>query len=308
MTSMLQLRGTCPACFGEFQLHDQSGKTVVGKHGWQEQGGRQAGVYGRAWHAGECFGVGWAPFELSPAGTWAFLTNVLMPAALRAQDWLSTLQDGTPELTVQVWRGTQQTVLVLTPSSPEGQKEARFPTQGSDGRVSWVTGTAYEAERQRQIGRTKMELTQTMETGATLVSRASGWTLADLKDGSPKGPTVHFQTATARLPYCGSRSYGLVKTDDRSKVTCSRCQKAIDTADRENAAHEALKADAATLTEWLRANGRKTKSEMKKGLGWDTKRVNRAVERAERPWDGGRQPGTIRSVYVPGKPETFEAA
>jgi hypothetical protein len=293
----------------EFQLHGSADAPVLGKHGWQEQGGRQVGVYGRAWHTGECFGVGWAPFELSPAGTWAFLTEVIFPATLRAHGWLETLRTGTPTLTVEVYRKSVATTLVLTPTSPDGMVETRYYAASPDGRATLTIGTAYEAERQRQIGRTEMEVSRLMETGASLAKAATEWKLADLKDGSPKGPTVHFKNEGARVPYCGSRSYGLVTTTDASKVTCSRCQKALDTAAREQAERDALVADAATLTEWLRANGRKTKSEMKKGLGWDTKRVNRAVERAERPWENGKyQPGAIRSVYLPGKPETFEAA
>lgn len=72
-------KGTCPACFRAIAL---SADGKIARHGWSESGGRRAGEYGRAWHVGACFGVGWAPFEVSPAGTVAFLDEVLFPYAL----------------------------------------------------------------------------------------------------------------------------------------------------------------------------------------------------------------------------------
>lgn len=63
------LKGTCPACFGHFVVV----KGLIRKHGWSEMGGRQVGVYGHAYHTGECFGVGYEPFEKSTKGTIAFI-------------------------------------------------------------------------------------------------------------------------------------------------------------------------------------------------------------------------------------------
>ena len=61
---------TCPCCFRAMAL-DNHGKVV--RHGWQEAGGRRVGQYGNAWHVGECFGVGYKPFEVSCDGTKGYL-------------------------------------------------------------------------------------------------------------------------------------------------------------------------------------------------------------------------------------------
>jgi hypothetical protein len=307
MTTMLQLRGTCPACFGEFQLHDDSGKTVVGKHGWQEVGGRQVGVYHQAFHEGECFGFGWQPFELSPDGTWAFVNQILFPSALSEQSWIHRLTNETPDLMVQVRRGRELLTIVLTPTNEEGTEEEGY-NDIVNGRVEYVYGTAYEAERRRRLARAQNILESLMRRGAELCEAASGWKLADLKDGSPKGPTVHLKREGARLPYCGSRSHGLRTTMVEEAVSCTWCTKALEAEKARLRAKEALEKDAETLTAYLRTNGPRTKSDLKTGLGWDAKRVNRAIDQAERPWrDGKTQPGTICSIYNYPKPERFEA-
>lgn len=59
---------TCPCCFRAMVVKD--GKIV--RHGWREAGGRRAGQYGNTWHVGECFGVGYEPYEVSDKGTRAF--------------------------------------------------------------------------------------------------------------------------------------------------------------------------------------------------------------------------------------------
>lgn len=302
MTTMLQLRGTCPACFGEFQLHDDAGKTIVGRHGWQEIGGRQVGVYDRVTHDGSCFGADWAPFELSPEGTWAFLREVVFPRALREQAWLDKLQTSTPPLPVTEWSDEkrEQVQVILTPTNEKGKRILYGSSLGPT--------TAYERAHKNETERTTRLLGAIKDDGTRLYDAAANWKLCPLKDGTPKGPTVHFKNEGARLPYCGSRSYGLHTTTSENAVTCSRCLKGLETEKKEQEAREALQRDADTLTAYLKANGRKTKSDLKKGLGWDTKRVNRAVDRAERPWfDGKTQPGTIRSVNNYPKPESFEA-
>lgn len=59
---------TCPCCFRAMVVKD--GKIV--RHGWKEAGGRRAGQYGNTWHMGECFGVGYEPYEVSDLGTRKF--------------------------------------------------------------------------------------------------------------------------------------------------------------------------------------------------------------------------------------------
>lgn len=69
--------GTCP-CW--FKL-DSNNRIV--RHGWREGGGRRKGQYGRTWHSGQCFGVGYRPFEYSCEGTRHFrehLESTTLPA------------------------------------------------------------------------------------------------------------------------------------------------------------------------------------------------------------------------------------
>lgn len=57
--------GSCPACFGLYKLTDQ-GKMV--HHGYQRPG--------IGYIIGDCFGVGYEPFELSNAGTVAYVEKL----------------------------------------------------------------------------------------------------------------------------------------------------------------------------------------------------------------------------------------
>jgi len=294
-TTMMEKRGTCPACMGEFQLYSGDGKVVIGKHGWREIGGRQVGVYGLAEHVGECFGVGWAPFEISAEGTWAFLDRVVYRRCLGHLSYLARLATCPPLLDSD--RGKEP--VELTPTNDAGAEVVRLYR-----REGFFTSTRYEQAREGHVRQTEGLYRQDFSVGQNLTRLALAWAPAEFKDGTPPGPTVHFKKEGARLPYCGSRSYGLHTVADEATVTCLRCTKTIDDGHKAEAAKVALEADAATLTEYLRANGRKTRSEIKKGLGWDTKRTNRAVDRAGNPW---KAIGTIRSVYDDKKPEAFEA-
>lgn len=65
---------TCPCCFRAMAL-DSSGNVV--KHGWRESGGRRVGSYGNTWHVGQCFGTGYAPYEVSCQGTKDFEAKLL---------------------------------------------------------------------------------------------------------------------------------------------------------------------------------------------------------------------------------------
>lgn len=301
--TMLEKRGTCPACMGEFQLYGTEVKPVVGKHGWREVGGRRVGVYGLAEHVGECFGVDWAPFELSPEGTWAFLNQVVYPRCLAHLSYLERLAARCDVFVTDKVDG-KDTRVALTPTNEAGSKRVEVYRLGR-----YVSETRYEKVRESKIAETEGAYRQDFSVGQNLCRLALAWKLQDLKDGSPQGPTVHFKNEGARVPYCGSRSYGLSTTEVETDVTCSRCMKAIEADHKADAARAALEADAAALTEHLRSLGKpQTKSQIKKALGWDTKRVNRAVDQAERPWrDGKTQPGTIRRADGDwNKPEAFE--
>jgi len=96
------MRGTCPACFRAHDVDD----SVLHKHGWSEVGRRTVGSHGNAWHVGACFGVGRKPFEVSPEGTWAFLTEVIFPAALAGGAIVNRLR-ARPTLTIKYeWRSS----------------------------------------------------------------------------------------------------------------------------------------------------------------------------------------------------------
>jgi hypothetical protein len=86
--------GTCPVCYREQKLH----KMLMVHHGYQRPG------YG--YIQGDCFGVGWTPFELSPDGTIAYVERVLQPQLERNQEFLQQLQAGTvTELYVKTYEG-----------------------------------------------------------------------------------------------------------------------------------------------------------------------------------------------------------
>lgn len=299
-------RGTCPACMGEFQLFSASGKIVVGKHGWQEAGGRRVGVYQHAWHIGECFGVGLVPFELSPEGTWAYLAQRVYPHCLSLLSAIYRLQTSTPVLTLEVTRNAVKMTLKLTPDNEEGLRPGSA-YRTVNGQVEHYETTAYEAERLRQIARLTRESEQTFEHGSKLTVLALAWKLGELLDGTPKGPTVHFQNEGAKLPFCGTKSYGLSKTTEESSVTCSRCQKALDTSKKEQAVRDGIAVDADAVVAYLTKSGPKSKTEIKKALGWDQKRVNKAVEKAEGYWtkDGWKNGRVSRSQPDYSKPEIF---
>jgi len=81
--------GTCPVCFGNYKL--KYGKMVL--HGYTRPpswgGGRSYGP-----HHGECFGVGYPPYELSAEGCQAYLDKALKPSLKKARGYLRDLQSG----------------------------------------------------------------------------------------------------------------------------------------------------------------------------------------------------------------------
>jgi hypothetical protein len=62
--------GTCGVCFQAHSLHVKSGFLV--QHGYQMVGGTGHGHFGMQKGSGDCFAVGWQPFEKSPAATQAW--------------------------------------------------------------------------------------------------------------------------------------------------------------------------------------------------------------------------------------------
>lgn len=92
-------RGTCQACFRKQKTSD--GKMVL--HGYQRPG------YG--YIVGECWGVKYAPFELSCERTKDFITNALKPALRRfqAEEKALLARPETVRYPARVWVGYEQT-------------------------------------------------------------------------------------------------------------------------------------------------------------------------------------------------------
>jgi hypothetical protein len=267
---------------------------VMTRHGWQEQGGRQVGVYGQAWHAGQCFGVGWTPFELSTAGTVAFITQVLFPRALTQENALAHLATR-PPLIIDFENEGYLPGSSLVGKSREKYK-APYQARLVDGfpgapRTTLYVGnesiylvglSSYQDALQSEIDQHRALLGSLRREALDCFAAISTWKLGELRD-EERVPTRHYKNEGARVPFCGSRSHGIFSTDDESIVTCSRCKKALD-ADKALAAKNAqVRADSAALTEWLTKLGKHAKiAEIKKGLGWDTKRINAAFDVARR--------------------------
>jgi hypothetical protein len=91
----LEGTGTCPVCFRNIKLNTDN---TMKRHGWNVQGQRQVGSYGVSWHTGPCIGVGYEPYELSPAGTVAAQKVVLRNIGSALDAWVN-LQEK-PELTI----------------------------------------------------------------------------------------------------------------------------------------------------------------------------------------------------------------
>ena len=302
---MTNATGTCPACFRSMAV--EGGKIV--RHGWTEQGQRRVGQYGNAWHTGQCFGAGWSPFEVSPAGTVAYVTQAVWPEALAAANEIARLA-GMPRLVVSIdlprkWDGRRyvKRAPMLADRLP-GDEAGRLDS--GDAEVGTVRVPAYAHVHAQQLAAATAWSTSVCKLGADLDAKIAAWRPSQLT--AARGPVVHL--AAARGTHCDRRNFGALATADRAHVTCSRCLKMLAASDEEARALAAVVEDVATLTAWLRKSAAPaTKSEIKKALGWDTKRVNAAIERAERAaWRDGPRAETIRSVYRPGKPDAFAVA
>jgi len=291
----MTLRGTCPACFRDMPVvqgrehgfAQPSMQISMGRHGWQEEGGRQVGVYNKAWHAGACFGVGWLPFEISVEGTEAYLTDRLFPAALSRETTLAyyatcpalfektTIRGGYDRETRKYDEYPYETCLEL------GAREVKSSYDYATG-VTIPRTPSYDQAMENRTILIRGELSAIRHEGADCYKRIAAWTLGELRD-EERVPTVHFQASGARLPYCGSRSRGIYKTGDEAKTTCTRCKKSLDSQAAYAAAQKAKADDGLALVEWLRTIGKPvTVAEIKKGLGWDAKRFNAAYDKADR--------------------------
>lgn len=253
--------GTCPACFRTFDIVE--GK--LRKHGWQEQGGREVGVYNKAWHSGECFGVAYEPFEISDEGTWAYLHQVVFPGALSAQvhmDLIATCPELHTTITEVVYGVKSQYIKALN--------------LGDEG---------YDAVWNRATTFAKMSYNQWMAHGQDLCGRANAWAKKDLGFRTPANEIVHMANVFGLAALCTRSAYrntrdSKTKTTFLDDVTCAKCLAVHSKVQQENDIRNQEKAqivaDKAAVMAYLGQAGKPmTSKAIKEACGLDTKRFNK---------------------------------
>jgi hypothetical protein len=234
-------RGTCPACFREMPLLEDNGHGRLGRdlpqpdggtyriarHGWAERGGRQLGVHGQAWHDGECFGVGYQPFELSPEGTIAFC-KTLFARALLALNTLTRL-----ETNPEILEGGHVRIYLDWSSRVDAPFSARYRFGDREGYdCSGLFFNSYATMHQRRVEASTTEQNALCREGSKCMDRAVSWEKKPLITAQPKVKTVHYRVMVdgqhtrmpARRAACGSRAE---YSTDPTKATCKLCEKYV---------------------------------------------------------------------------------
>lgn len=253
--------GTCPACFRTFDIVEGR----LRKHGWQEQGGREVGVYNKAWHSGECFGVAYEPFEISAEGTWAYLHQVVFPSALAAQNRMTyiatrpALSRVGRERVDGVWKDVIETLV-----------------SGDDG---------YDYSWGRETNMAAMAHEHWMRDGRNLCGRANAWVKKDLGFRIPANEIVHMNNVFGLAALCTRSAYrntrdSKTKTTVLGDVTCSKCLAVHSKVQQENDVRNQEKAqivaDKASVMAYLgQAGNPMTSKAIKEACGLDTKRFNK---------------------------------
>jgi len=218
------MRGTCPACFRAHDVDD----SVLHKHGWSEVGRRTVGSHGNAWHVGACFGVGRKPFEVSPEGTWAFLTEVIFPAALAGGAIVNRLR-ARPTLTIKYeWdTGARDSRYRAVYEPRTIELTAGETRKVSTGVNTWNVRTfEYEYEWTLRLHNAEAEWESVKAEGARLYGAAAAWKAGTLAAKPVKTTTIHLLGRAGRAMCAGWRSSGYrATTEDPAAVTCSRCRK-----------------------------------------------------------------------------------
>ncbi len=229
MAKKTTLEGTCPACFRTMALVEPAynGDLRIGRHGWQESGGRQVGVYGQAWHQGACFGVGHKPFEVSPEGTIAFLEQVVFPSTLNAENRVAHLA-GKPPIYLEHYAYGRAGGWGRTEKYPYTVRYQRGDVYTREVYTGDLL-SGYETVWEREFSAAGHALSNAMREGRELCARVAGWKLGKLSERKVKGPVVHYLETGARKPACVRLRYpaGMRTTNEREHVTCVRCRKAI---------------------------------------------------------------------------------
>lgn len=132
MVTATRYIGTCPVCYGQHKLH----KGVVVLHGYLRPGD--------GYIRGNCPGVGWQPFELSPDGTIAFIEGHLQPDLDRSEQFLNKLLDGSiTELRVEVyepvgWGKRERKFKTITPDDVNWRSVLRSTTINTENHIRYV--------------------------------------------------------------------------------------------------------------------------------------------------------------------------
>lgn len=279
----------------------------IGRHGWQEQGGRQVGVYHQAWHEGACFGVGWLPFEISTEGTLEYLKQRLFPMAMMRENALQHYATR-PEFieldheTVRERNGFQ-TIKIECPYATRIKPgdiavERKYIHLRGTGGYYIPAVPAYDDLLKSKVERVEAELRMIRIEAGHCYAAITSWARKELRD-EERVATVHYKVSSARVAYCGSRSFGIATTEDETKTTCSRCLKALASDELLRKGEAAKKRDGEALATWLRERGKPaTTADIKKGLGWDAKRLNSAYDAAHRDRTVGRDWSSVKTLYV----------
>lgn len=132
MVTATRYIGTCPVCYGHHKLH----KGVVVLHGYLRPGD--------GYIRGNCPGVGWQPFELSPDGTIAFIEVNLQPDLDRSEAFLSRLLDGTvSQLHVETyesvgWGKRERRLKAITPDDVNWRSVLRSTIINTENHIRYL--------------------------------------------------------------------------------------------------------------------------------------------------------------------------
>lgn len=276
--------GTCAWCFREFRSARDG---ITQRHGWVEVsgghlGGRHPGEYGNVSHTSDCGGIPFPPYELSCAGTKARLAHerACLAALEKRLAYYATRPDFVVRRTFALgnWRtGKDNTEYAVKLVSGDDFEVVEGKDYWSKHRF------VYEKVLGGYVDMAENEHRAHVAAIAFCEDKIATWKEAELREFEARKATVHFKRDGARMPYCGSRSYGLHTTADEAAATCSKCRHGIETAKRETAARDAVKARGVALYNWLVAHGKPASpKEIKAALGFDQKALNGALESERR--------------------------
>lgn len=291
-------KGTCAWCFRHFVVE---GERPV-KHGWRESGRtRHVGEYGNVYHTGNCRGMGYPVYEISPRGTVA-----------RQRDAKNALADCEKRLTHLATRPTLYCEDRHDIGTPFRTVHAEYGFQISDGeRFVIEMGTrpcGYRTYKYEEIWRNRTARTESerrfLKNDIEFCQKAiDEWTIKPLKEHDPHARTMHFapterQKKYREQTYCGQKGYGAATTDDEAEVTCTRCRKLLDDETAKKKKQEAAATDGETITAFIREHGPVTPKAIKVALGWDQPRLTKAIEKgAENLSRGPKKP--VKWRYLP---------